>query len=89
MRRNASLGLPDAVFAINESGARLGRRRRNIRDNNDDDDYHGNIIRGNRGSSGVESVRSSVPTRQMPASAAKLGDKRYYFQIVLYGMFWI
>ena len=86
MRRNAvfmeSLGIPDAVFAINESGARLGRRRRNnnIRDTDedvDDDNYHGNNRGNNRGNS-VGRMRSSVPTRQMPARAAKSGEKRYY-----------
>jgi hypothetical protein len=58
----------------------VGRRRRrnnnNIRDNddNDDDDYHGN----NRGNSVGRMRSSSVPTRQMPSRAAKLGEKRYY-----------
>ena len=82
IRQNAafmeSLGIPDAVFAINESGgARLGRRRlKNIRDNDEDnDDYHGNSVRRIRSSS--RNV-PSVPTRQMPSRAAKLGEKRYY-----------
>ena len=80
-----SLGIPDAVFAINQSNQRgavgSGVRRqgwnniRNDDDDNDDDDYHGNS---------VGRVRSSrrnlpaVPTRQMPARAAKSGEKRYY-----------
>ena len=92
MRENAavmeSLGLSDAIFDINGSynqhGARVGRRRRrnnniDIRDNDDnddDDDYHGNNSVGRMRSSSRNVP--SVPTRQMPSRAAKLGDKRYF-----------
>jgi hypothetical protein len=80
-----SLGIPDAVFAINQSNQRgavgSGVRRqgwnniRNDDDDNDDDDYHGNSV------GRVRSSRNpAVPTWQMPASAAKSGEKRYYVQ---------
>ena len=89
IRRNAafmeSLGLPDAVFAMQSdqgshqaSGVRR-RRRRNIRnDGDDDEDDNGD---GNRGNGVVRVMRSrssAVPTRQMPPRAAKQGIKNYY-----------
>jgi len=76
-----SLGLPDAVFAINRSNNQrggavgsggVGRRRRNIRDNDDDydnddndEDYYNGNNRGNRGSVGVGRVRTS--SRNLPS----------------------